>query len=64
MTSSRSESLPAKDDIARSLTRRATELWGLERADELRGLIDQTADHVWRLAENLPADEEEPGFYF
>ena len=56
--------MSSKDEIASSIEARATELWGARRASELQTLLDQTAEHVWQIAQHPPEDEEEPGFYF
>ena len=50
--------------IANSLHERATELWGSERARVLRPLIEQTANRIWRISQDPPPPDEEPGFYF
>ena len=53
-----------KDEITASLTARAAELWGRERAAALRVVIEQTAANILQISlDPAPADEE-PGFYF
>ena len=61
-----STSLPmsSKENIAGSLEARAEELWGKQRASELQQLLEQTAENVWQISQDLPDDAEEPGFYF
>lgn len=51
-------------EIVESLKRRARELWGVERAEAIQDIIEQTAEHVHRVFEDLPTKDEEPGFYF
>ena len=55
-----------EDDVAEitvSLKHRASELWGIERADALAPVIEETAQRIWRISQDPPPDEEEPGFY-
>ena len=61
-----SENTPmdSEESIANSLNERATELWGNERARVLRPLIEQTASRIWRISQDPPPPDEEPGFYF
>lgn len=63
---SMSEDMPmaSREEIAKSLEGRAAQLWGQQRADELTQTIEETAEHILRLSQNLPDAEEEPGFYF
>jgi len=50
-------------EIAASLQRRASELWGPDRAEALQPVIERTALHIWRVSQDpVPADEE-PAFY-
>ena len=64
MSTSPSQPMNSKDEIAKSLKARAEELWGAQRASELQTLLDQTSEHVWQIAQHPPDDDEEPGFYF
>ena len=64
MPTSPSQPMGSKTEIASSLEARAEELWGPQRATELQELLEQTAEHVWKISQDLPNDEEEPGFYF
>ncbi len=64
MPMTKQEPMASRDEIVHSLTMQATELWGAERAEGLRSLIEQTAGHVWQLSQDLPAPDEEPAFYF
>ncbi len=64
MPMSREQPMTSREEIATSLRERAASLWGRERADELAALIETTAGHVWRLSQDLPPSDEEPGFYF
>ena len=59
-----SQPMSTQDEVATSLKARAEELWGARRASELQKLLDQTAEHVWQIAQHPPDDDEEPGFYF
>ena len=63
MPMSKEQPMTSKDEIAKSLRERASDLWGQERADDLQSLIQQTAGHIWQLSQDLPPTEEEPGFY-
>ena len=64
MPTSPSQPMSSKEEIASSLKAHAEVLWGAQRATELQGLLEQTAEHVWKISQDLPGDEEEPGFYF
>ncbi|MDA0770281.1 MAG: hypothetical protein BZY79_01440 [SAR202 cluster bacterium Casp-Chloro-G4] len=50
--------------IVKTLGDHALQLWGHERAAELRAAIDSTAANIARLKNDLPSMDEEPGFYF
>ena len=56
--------MSSKEEITGSLEARAEELWGAQRASELHQLLEQTAENVWQISQDLPDDGEEPGFYF
>jgi hypothetical protein len=56
--------MASRDAIASSLRERATQLWGHERAEALRDIIERTADHLWQISQDPPPPDEEPGFYF
>ena len=58
------EPMASKEEITQSLKMQATLLWGLDRSQELQSQIEQTADHILRLSQDLPFPDEEPGFYF
>ena len=64
MPMSENTPMDSEESIANSLNERATELWGNERARVLRLLIGQTANRIWRISQDLPPPDEEPGFYF
>ena len=64
MPTSPSRPMSSKEEIAGSLTARAEELWGTQRASELQSMLEQTAENVWQIAQDPPSDDEEPGFYF
>ena len=49
--------------ISESLDRRATELWGMERAEALAGLIHEVAKRMLVISQDLPQLDEEPRFY-
>ena len=51
----------AVTEIAASLKRRAEELWGAERADAVRPVIEETAEHIWRLSQDPSLAERDPG---
>ena len=50
-------------DIGEALFQQAVELWGQERAAGLRTILDQTAEHLWKLSRNAPGEEVEPAFF-
>ena len=52
----------AAAEIVRSLTRRAIELWGRDRTEELLPVIEQTARQIWQVSKRLPPADEEPAF--
>ncbi len=64
MPTSSSQPMSSKEEIASSLKARAEELWGARRASELQKLLETTAENVWQISQDLPDEEEEPGFYF
>ena len=64
MSMSKAQKLGSEKEIADSLFERAAQLWGKERAGELAAVIEQSASNIWRLSQNLPEENEEPGFYF
>ena len=51
------------EEIAETLRQRATDLWGAERAEALKAVIEETAGYVRRLAEDAPPVDEVPGTY-
>lgn len=53
----------SKDEIAAALLEQAARLWGRERAGAIRAALEQTADHLWQVSQNLPDREEEPAFF-
>ena len=53
----------SKKDIARELAERAAALWGPERAEAIRGVLDRTAWQPSDIARNPPDPEVEPVFY-
>ena len=55
--------LDPRDVIARELASKAAALWGPHRAEQLRTVLEGTADHLWTIAQNLPDEEQEPGFF-
>ena len=50
------------EQITDSLKERATELWGRERAEAMRPVIEETAANIRRIAQDPPPPDEEPGF--
>ena len=64
MSISGDQKLGSEKEIADSLFDRATQLWGQERAGELTAVIEQAANNIWHLSQNLPEEDEQPGFYF
>ena len=50
-------------DVAVSLRRRAVELWGEERAAEIKGTIEDAAKSIWLVESNPPPPDEEPAQY-
>ena len=53
----------SREDIARDLVERASALWGPERAEAIRGVLERTAWQLSDIARNPPDPEMEPGFY-
>ncbi len=64
MTTTPSQPMGSREEIASSLKARAETLWGPGRASEIQELMEQTAENVWQISLHPPEDEEEPGFYF
>jgi len=53
----------AKEQIAQELVERASGYWGVERAEDLRSKIEQTASWLSLIAQaTLEIDEDEPDF--
>ena len=63
MVMSKEFPMGSREEVAASLGQRAKELWGPRRAEAIHSVIEQTAEHIWQVSQNLPADDEEPGFY-
>ena len=53
----------SKEDIARELAEWAAALWGPERAEAIREVLERTARQLSDIARNPPDPEMEPGFY-
>ena len=52
-----------QQDIARELYAKATELYGAQRAEAIRATLEEAAEHLWVISQNLPDKEEEPAFF-
>ena len=63
MAMSKERPMGSKEEVVASLKRRATELWGPERAEAIEATIEQTAGHIWQVSQDPPPADEEPGFY-
>ena len=63
MAMSKERPMGSKEEIVASLKRRATELWGPERAEAIEATIERTAGHIWQVSQDPPPADEEPGFY-
>lgn len=53
----------SREEIAQELVAKATELWGQERAEAMRRALEEAAEHLLLVAQNLPGREEEPAFF-
>ena len=53
----------SREAMAQELVSRATEVWGRERVEATRKVLDEMAGYLWVVAENLPDREEEPAFF-
>ena len=53
----------SQQDIARELFAKATELYGAQRAEAIRATLEEAAEHLWVISQNLPDREEEPAFF-
>jgi|GEM_PF-4908746 hypothetical protein len=49
--------------IAESQRLKAVEKWGIKRASALAGIIEQTANDIWRVERRPPSFDEEPETY-
>jgi hypothetical protein len=49
--------------IAESQRLKAVEKWGIKRASALAGIIEQTANDIWRVKRHPPSLDEEPETY-
>jgi hypothetical protein len=63
MPASKAQTKASLEEVVGSLRKRATDLWGPDRAGALRPLIEATAGRIWRISQCPPPDDEEPGFY-
>ena len=57
------EPMPSKEQVARELLARAAQLFGPDRAEAERVLLEETAGYMWVVTNNLPGPEEEPAFF-
>lgn len=64
MSTSKDRPQGSREDIALSLERRSVELWGEARASALRTVIAEVAANIYRISQDPPPADEEPGFYF
>ena len=64
MSMSKSQPMGSPEDIARSLEQRAAQLWGPEGVEALRPVIEEVASNIFRVSQDPPPPDEEPGFYF
>ena len=53
----------SKDQIFQALFANAVEVWGRERAGDLRSFLDEVANHLWLVSKYPPDREEEPAFF-
>ena len=53
----------SQQDIASELFAKATELYGAHRAEAIRSMLEDAAEHMWVISQNLPHREEEPAFF-
>ena len=53
----------SREEIARELFAKATELYGAQRAEAIRASLDEAAEHMWVISQNLPDREQEPAFF-
>ena len=53
----------SREEIARELFAKATELYGAHRAEAIRSSLDEAAEHMWVISQNLPDREQEPAFF-
>ncbi len=63
MPMSKSHPLGSLEDVTRSLQQRAAELWGPERVEVLSPVIAEVAANIFRVSQDPPPPDEEPGFY-
>ena len=53
----------SQQDIAQELFAKATELYGARRAEAIRATLDEAAEYMWVISQNLPDKEQEPAFF-
>ena len=51
------------EQFLQGLLEQARRLWGERRAEELQASLESTATQLRHLAEHLPDQDVEPGFY-
>ena len=52
-----------REQIIHDLSSRAVSLWGEQRAVDLKPSIEQMADWLMQIAQDLPGQQEEPAFF-
>jgi hypothetical protein len=53
----------SREQIARELFAKATEMYGAQRAQAIRASLEEVAEHLWVISQNLPHREQEPAFF-
>ena len=53
----------SQDHILQELVEKAIQLWGPQRVEALRPVLEVTAQNLWRVANNLPSAEQQPAFF-
>ncbi len=55
--------MDTKESVTTALTERAQRLWGLDRARQAQGNIEEAAEYVWLIAGHPLTNDDAPLFH-
>ncbi len=53
----------SRETLVEELVAKAAELWGQERADQIRDSLAVAGGNLWTIAQNPPDPEQEPAYF-